>query len=274
MATSFRHRVLCEMQGSGPMGRSASSAFYTLVEHPECLTLKTAHRSAVRRDIDIGRGGLAFIIDNVLTEEESDSLVALTESIGYSRYAPGIRTPPGMRQNLAAHWFAPRETIDKFVDPMFKRFQHLLPESIEEGDRLYPGLSHRFAHYKYNSGDVFNKHTDGSWPGQSVNKAGNGVESWDGYDSKLSMVLYLSDHSENEGGATRLYRFDGLEPVDVAPKKGSALFFRHGFGPNSVLHAGMQLHGENPKYVCRLNVLYGDNREQDITFKTSSLCSS
>ena len=180
------------------MGGSAPSAFYTLVRHPESLTLKTPPRGAVRRDIDIGAGETAFVIENVLTPEEADSLVALTESIGYSRYAPAIRTPPGMRRNKAVHWFAPGETAAKFLQPMFERFPHLLPESVEAGDRLYPGLSHRLAHYKYDSGDTFNKHTDGSWPGQSVNKSGNGVETWGGCESKLSMVLYLTDHSQEE----------------------------------------------------------------------------
>ena len=58
------------------------------------------------------------------------------------------------------------------------------------------------------------------------------------------------------GGATRLFPSDGSAPVDVAPRKGSALFFRHGFGENSVLHAGQPVSGTAPKYVARLNVLY------------------
>jgi hypothetical protein len=54
--------------------------------------------------------------------------------------------------------------------------------------------------------------------------------------------------------------------VDVEPVKGHALFFRHGgnndklTGPQqehaSVLHKGLQVHGDQPKYVARINVLY------------------
>lgn len=44
--------------------------------------------------------------------------------------------------------------------------------------------------------------------------------------------------------------------MDVVPVKGSALFFRHGFGPSSVVHMGTQVGGPTPKHICRLNVLY------------------
>jgi hypothetical protein len=44
--------------------------------------------------------------------------------------------------------------------------------------------------------------------------------------------------------------------VDVTPKKGSALFFRHGFGSRSVLHEGSRVFGEVSKYVARINVMY------------------
>jgi len=46
--------------------------------------------------------------------------------------------------------------------------------------------------------------------------------------------------------------------VDVAPVKGSALFFRHGFGFASVVHEGCRVTGDVSKYVARINVMYGD----------------
>jgi hypothetical protein len=206
----------------------------------------------------VGPGVLAFTIDGILTREEADVLVAVSENMGYSRFAPAIRTPPGMRQNEAAHWVASQDTADAFLKPMFARFSHLLPKEID-GDALYPRLSHRFAHYKYNAGDVFNRHTDGCWPGQSVSKDGDGIDEWPDAESKLTMLLYLSDDEDGvQGGSTRLFPFDSsVDAVDVAPKKGSALFFRHGFGPDSVHHMGTLVSGETPKYVLRLNVLYG-----------------
>lgn len=253
-ADPFVVSKICDVVGSGPFGGSAVSSYHTVLEHPARLTLGHGDK-AVRRDVELGPGGLAFVIDNVLSADEADKLVELTETMGYSEYAPNIRTPPGMRQNKAVHWFPSPDTVEKFLEPMWARIAHLVPSEVEGGDSLM-GLSHRFAHYKYDSGDVFNRHTDGEWPGQGLSATGDRVVEWPGVVSKLSMLLYLSEHEEQDGGKTRLYRFDGGEPVDVAPKKGSALFFRHGFGPDSVLHAGLKLSGEKPKYVARLNVLY------------------
>ena len=58
-----------------------------------------------------------------------------------------------------------------------------------------------------------------------------------------------------QGGATRLYPPDG-RAHDVRPSKGTALFFRHGFGPQSVLHVGCPVRGPISKYVARINVMY------------------
>ena len=40
------------------------------------------------------------------------------------------------------------------------------------------------------------------------------------------------------------------------PSVGSAVF-RHGFSRGSMMHAGLPVSGEWPKYVARFNVLYG-----------------
>jgi len=232
--------------------------YYTLDPHPAEmeLTASPVNMQATRTDIHVGPGVLAFLVDGVLTRLEADVLVAVSEAMGYSRFAPAIRTPPGMRQNKACHWIASKPTADAFLEPMFERIRHLLPAEID-GMPLYPHLSHRLAHYKYDDGDVFNRHTDGSWPGQSVSETGDGLKDWPGLESKLSMLLYLSDEDDGvQGGKTRLFPFEHGSPVDVSPKKGSALFFRHGFGSDSVHHMGTEVVGSTPKYVLRLNVLY------------------
>lgn len=260
VASQMGVHVLTTVPGSGPFGESIRAAkFYTLDPHPQEMVLTEAPENccATRTDIDVGPGVLAFKIDNILTRSESDVLVSVSEAMGYSKFAPAIRTPPGMRQNKACHWFANKSTVEAFLEPMFARFRHLLPTKLD-GAALYPHLSHRFAHYKYDEGDVFNRHTDGSWPGQSVCKEGDGIEEWPGVESKLTMLLYLNDEEDGvQGGKTRLFPFGAGSPVDVSPMKGSALFFRHGFGGDSVLHMGTEVIGSTPKYVLRLNVLYG-----------------
>ena len=290
--------VLLTTIGSGNLGeRRSDSHIYTLSGAlPPVLNFKAGGAKDLpppeRTDVDIGPGGLAFTISNLLSAEQADSLAAISESLGYSRFAPAIRTPPGMRMNSAAHWMASEEHAAQFLDPMFERIAHLLPKTVA-GGKLYPKLSRRMAHYKYDDGDVFNRHTDGEWPGQGIAasaaaavaegatcssssssscsssiEGGDGpIEEWQGVTSRLSMLLYLNDAATDgvRGGATRLFPFPGgvsgsssnkRGPTDVQPAKGAALFFRHGFDDDSVVHMGTQVTGHVPKYVVRLNVLY------------------
>ena len=65
----------------------------------------SSQREATSQRLDIPLGDkLAFIIENVVDADEADTIVALTEKMGYRPEAPGISTPPGMRQNKTVHW--------------------------------------------------------------------------------------------------------------------------------------------------------------------------
>eukprot|EP00966_Prymnesium_polylepis_P324752 7380774-Prymnesium_polylepis.2 len=237
-------RVLVRTRGSGNFGESSDDcAFYTLKALPSMLAeLAPPAQPAVRHDIDLGAGGLAFTIEGVLTSQEADSLAACAEAIyafnGHSRFAPGIQTPAGMRQNMAAHWF-PEHGARGFFDPLYSRFQHLLPAAVG-GQPLFARLNEKIACFKYGEGDQFKPHHDGIFPGQAASEDGVGVDEWVGVQSGLSMLLYLNDQDDGlQGGETRLFRPDGSGHVDVRPKKGMALFFRHGSGHDSILHASL-----------------------------------
>ena len=68
--------------------------------------------------------------------------------------------------------------------------------------------------------------------------------------SGLTMLPYLNGPRDGvQGGNTRLFARDG-EWVDIVPVKGSALFFRHGFGSDSVVHEGCRVSGNVSKYVA------------------------
>jgi len=273
MSSSIRPRVLVQTGGSGNWGEQGDASFYTIDTLPEPLrqlSETSLPEAPLRRDIDIGPGGLAFVIENILTPAEADALAACSEAIfdfnGNSRFAPGIQTPPGMRQNMAAHWFpTPVEEAERALfGPMYARFKHLLPHTLG-GRPLYGHLNQKLAVFKYEGGDQFLPHTDGIFPGSGASRDGNGVETWSGVQSGLSMLLYLNDAAGPEkpsliGGETRLYRM-GTRPeedkfVDVTPKKGSALFFRHGGDGDSVLHAGLPV-TQGTKSMVKMNVLYG-----------------
>lgn len=264
LASSIHPKILLPMRGSGNHGESGSTAFYTIHDLPNSLANLSSSPPKVpleRQDIDVGPGRLAFTIDNVLSPEEADALAACAESVlefnGHSRLAPGIMTPPGMRVNEAAHWYPSYEVAPTFLGPLYQRFRHLVPPELD-GLPLHDRLSEKVAQFKYGYGDRFNRHIDGLFPGQGANKKGDGVDEWSGVVSGMSILFYLNDGPMDGlvGGETRLWSADGSRFVDVTPKKGRALFFRRG-SPDAVLHAGLPVTGEVPKYMALINLAYG-----------------
>ncbi len=248
------HWAVAYMPGSLPMGGGGPmTPIHAFSSSPRALQLKTQPSlNAIRRDIELG-GLLAFEISDVLTAQESDAIVSASELMGYRDEAPGINTPPGMRMNKSVHWVAD----DRLLDPLMRRMRHLLPASID-GQPLYGLLSQRLNMYRYDADDVFNRHVDGQWPGYSLSDDRRDMLQWgDSVRSGLTMILYLNGPEDGvSGGCTRLFRRDGSW-VDVSPRKGSALFFRHGFGPHSVVHEGRQVGAGASKYVARINIMYG-----------------
>lgn len=247
-------RAVARLPGSLPMGGLvADTPIHAFVQPaPQLALADEPGRPAPRRhDIDLG-GLIAFRIDGLLDAAEADAIVEATERFGYRPEAPGIQTPPGMRMNKSVHWMAD----DALLDPLYARLAPLLPPEID-GARLHPRLSRRVNMYRYDNGDVFNRHLDGDWPGFALSDDRRAMRQWpDTLRSCLSMLVYLNGPADGvQGGHTRLFRRDGRWH-DVLPAKGSALLFRHGFGPGSVAHVGLPVAGVVPKYVARINVMY------------------
>lgn len=262
LASSIAPRVLVSTHGSGNYGESGKAAFYAIDELPSVLTKEDVTQPKLQRvDIDLGPDRQAFLIDNVLTHEESDALAACAEAIletnGHSRVAPGINTPPGMRVNEAAHWYPSHGS--SFLPKIYRRIEQLVPETAG-GMPLYDRLSEKIAQFKYNKGDRFERHVDGLFPGQGANPNGDGVDEWNGVVSGFSLLFYLNDAAEDglEGGETRLWSKNGERFVDVSPRKGRVLAFRRG-SHDAVLHAGLEVRGDVPKYMALINLAYGDH---------------
>lgn len=247
-------RVVARLTGSLPMGGVVpDTPIHAFAQTPAALALGPAPGLTPQRlDIDLG-GLLAFAIDPVVTAEEADRIVAASEVFGYRDDAPGIATPPGMRMNKSVHWVAD----EALLGPVFERIRHLLPPEID-GLPLHGRLSHRINMYRYDDQDVFNRHIDGDWPGYGLDEERRDMLEWrGGLRSCLSMLLYLNGADDGVvGGQTRLLGRDGRW-TDVTPVKGAALFFRHGFSPDSVVHIGARVSGPVPKYLARINVMYG-----------------
>lgn len=246
-------RVVARLPGSLPMGGVVpETPVHAFAETPPALAFDAAAAglAPVRRDIDLG-GLLAFVIDDVVTADEAGRLVAASEHFGFRDEAPGIATPPGMRMNKSVHWVAD----EALLGPIHARIAPLLPAEVE-GAPLHGRLSHRLNMYRYDDNDVFNRHIDGDWPGYALDADRAAMVEWPAARSRLTMLLYLNGPEEGVvGGHTRLLDRAGRW-VDVTPRTGSALFFRHGFTPTSVVHVGARVSGPVPKHVARINVMY------------------
>lgn len=253
----FEAQVLSVSQGYGARGESGKARTWSVPVGPVELQLSAELPadavSPSRYDIDVNGSNPAFVIDGALTHAEADTIVALTERLGYSVLAPG-GLGGALRRNKAVFWLANKA----LMDPLFARIHHLLPECCD-GHQLYPALSHRLHMYKYEQGDEFRAHVDGQGPGGQSVCADGTVEHWPGQRSQYTMLAYLSGAEDGvQGGATRLYQFGRSGAfTDVSPRKGSLLFFRHG-PSESVLHSGLPLGPGAPKYVIRSSLLFCD----------------
>lgn len=194
---------------------------------------------------------LAFQVDGVISAEESERLIAFTEELGFRAAAPGIQTPPGMRQNTTVHWMV----HPKDAETLYGRIASFIPPVLEGRENMQ-ALSHRFNTYRYVAGQQFRPHLDGDWPGYCVNPKTHHLEYWKTGRSMLSMLLYLNGQKEGVEGGDTLLLEAGRVVERVMPRRGRALFFRHGIHPLSVLHAGDVLGEGTPKYVIRINIMY------------------
>lgn len=249
---AFDFYTLDTMPGSLPMGGIVpATPVYAVRTEPFMAPAGQYDRATIRNDIAMN-GSLAFTVDNVLSSHEANAIIQITERLGYRSEAPGIVTAPGMRMNKSVHWVSD----ESILGPIFARIESHLPREID-GQVLVNRLSHRLNMYKYDCNDVFNRHIDGDWPGYGLSTDGQTMVEWQGYRSKLTMLLYLNGHEDGiKGGETKLYQPEG-SVVSVAPKTGRALFFQHGHGRSSVVHEGARVLGAKSKYVARINVLYG-----------------
>lgn len=185
----------------------------------------------MRRE-DIPGGGI-FLIHDFLSPEDCRRLIALSEEWGYE--AATITTGDGflllreVRNNM-------RVIVDARVlaERLFARARPFLPPQVDGWH--VRGLNERFRYYRYDVGQTFKPHYDGSYrrhPGE---------------ESRLTFMVYLND--DCEGGETKFYHDDETPRVSIVPRRGAALVFVH-----EQLHEGAPvLRGR--KYAVRTDVMY------------------
>lgn len=164
------------------------------------------------------------VFPNVLSRVECRDAIAAAEARGFE--AMGGRYPAGYRDNDRAVRDDPA-----LAAQLFERLRPLLPRAWAGGWTL-SRLNPRFRFCRYRGGQQFTKHRDGAW-------AEGGERSW------LTVMLYLNDAGEFEGGATRFYPGDA-----VTPRAGQAIVFEH-----ALWHDGAPV-TRGTKYVMRTDVMY------------------
>ena len=174
-----------------------------------------------------------FVIQDFFTAEECIRSIEVSERRGYED-AP-ITTPVGFVMNKEV-----RDNTRVMVDDpdlakrLFERAKPFLPVRMGSWNLL--GINERFRYYRYDVGQTFRQHYDGSFcrhPGE---------------ESQLTFMVYLND--DFSGGRTGFYDADGVPGANVRPKRGMALVFRH-----AQLHEGAPV-AQGRKYVLRTDVMY------------------
>jgi hypothetical protein len=195
----------------------------------------------------------AFQLLNVLSRSECKQLISLSESLGYLQDA-AVSLPRSVRHNDSLTWVAD----DTTTDIIWQRCQPMMTDTqgIFNGKQAL-GLNGRFRFYRYQAGDYFSPHTDGSWPGSKVIDRQLVANAFSDRWSQLTFLLFLSDGYE--GGRTQFYlpsfNHDKTSVVNVSTPTGGVLCFPHGTHPMHCLHSSEAI-VSGSKYIIRSDVLF------------------
>lgn len=200
----------------------------------------------------------AFQLLNVLTEEETQKLIDISENLGYDEDSP-VSLPHEVRHNENFNWVV-SEAVDKTI---WERSRHLVAEEWQGQTAM--GINARFRFYKYKKGDFFKPHTDGAWTGSRVVDNKLITNAYPGLYSQYTFLILLSD--DFDGGATQFMvsktdpgkpaRTEGdINVVNVRTPRGAVLCFPHGSHPLHCLHSSEEI-TRGTKYIIRTDILFG-----------------
>lgn len=230
------------------------------IENPAMLS-DEAPLIVARKDLPQVPG--AFQLLNVLSPEECQRLIELSEALGYLPDA-AVSLPREVRHNDNMTWVTD-ETTDQLI---WQRCQHLLqdPNNYFQG-RKPSGINARFRFYRYGEGDYFKFHTDGAWPGSRIIDNQLVTDAYPGHYSEMTFLILLSE--DFDGGATR-FRVNADDPlapvrgatnlkdVDIRTPAGSVLCFPHGMHPLHRVHSSVPVE-QGTKYIIRTDILFQQN---------------
>lgn len=173
-----------------------------------------------------------WVVENFFTHEECQEWIDFAENIGFEDAPVSIGIgKEAIRKDIRNNNRAMVDDEDRaFL--LWKKTKDHLPQVINQrGGR---GLNERLRFYRYDPGQQFRYHFDGSF------RRPNGQQ------SLLTFMVYLNE--DFVGGETT---FLNLEETIVKPKTGMMLAFKH-----EILHQGSEVLSGR-KYVLRSDVMFG-----------------
>lgn len=182
-------------------------------------------------------GNEIFTLDNILSPRECAEYITLTENIGY-RDAPittmrGFEIRPDIRNNQRVILDDQERAFD-----LWQRVSNYIPSTIGRWQAV--GLNERFRFYRYDPGQRFAIHHDGSY--------------WrpNGEESLLTFMIYLNEGFEGGDTVFHLSRryYEDLLNIAVIPITGMVLCFVH-----ELVHEGAPII-QGRKYVLRSDIMY------------------
>lgn len=225
--------------------------------NPAQLSLE--HQSDIKR-IEIDEVPAAFQLLNVLSVEECQRLIEITESLGYLKDA-AVSLPRDVRHNDNITW-----VVDEATDAIiWNRCKHLIADEKRIFSGKKPlGINARFRFYRYHTGDFFKTHSDGAWPGSRVIKGELVADAYPDRWSQMTFLIFLSE--DFEGGSTQfiinknnpehpVLNMDDVKTVNIRTPIGGVLCFPHGMHPLHRLHSSEKITA-GIKYIIRSDVLY------------------
>lgn len=168
-----------------------------------------------------------FRIDNFLSADECDRYLIWSEQQGYEDakvQIDGRQVEYKSIRNNQRILFKDESLAEK----LWQRFEPCAINTF--GNTTAIGLNELFRFYKYEPGQRFKKHRDGSYVRSELEA------------SYFTLLLYLND--DFEGGETR------FETTEIKPEKGMAVVFAHDIKHSSEpVLSGI-------KYVLRTDVMF------------------
>eukprot|EP01127_Copromyxa_protea_P003178 TRINITY_DN13037_c0_g1_i1.p1 TRINITY_DN13037_c0_g1~~TRINITY_DN13037_c0_g1_i1.p1 ORF type:complete len:215 (-),score=23.39 TRINITY_DN13037_c0_g1_i1:36-680(-) len=177
------------------------------------------------------KGKGVWVFDNVLTKEECDALIQMTEDEGYESLEREY--DPNYRSNTRVMCQQPVLAAE-----IFKRVESLLPQEFTSGGDTWKllGLNDMFRFCRYIPGQKFQGHEDSYFRRNSKER------------SFYTFMIYLNGGFT--GGRTRFITRGGELLYGLQARPGMVLCFQH-----DIFHDGEEL-DSGSKYLMRSDVMF------------------